>query len=56
MVFAKVILWGVTRDHVGVLEDGVTLGEEPLIPGPEILGERGRELRLPSMTGGFSNT
>jgi len=42
MVFAKVVLWGVTRDHVGVLEDGVTLGEEPLILDPEILGERGR--------------
>jgi hypothetical protein len=41
-VFAEVILWG------------VTLGEEPLILDPEILGERGRGLRLPSMTGGFS--
>jgi hypothetical protein len=56
MVFAKVVLWGVTRDHVGVLEDGVTLGEELLIPDPGVLGERGRELRLPSMTGGFSTT
>jgi hypothetical protein len=55
MVFAKMILWGVTRDHVGVVEDGGYSSEEPLILDPKILGEQGEGLRSPGMTGGFSN-
>ena len=35
---------------------GVTLGEEPLILDPEILGEPGKGLRLPGMIGGFPTT
>ena len=56
MVFAKTMVGGYQGSRWSAGGRGVTLGEEPLILDPEIIGEPGEGLRLPGTTGGFWNT